>query len=125
MRMTLALGFGLLAIAGDASARDGRLLGRRSVSGQACAVAQQVAPVVAATSGNQTAAGAAVIIASRGRVGHVGGNRGPEGVGLGSTQQQACQNACYWGKLPVSEIGYSQMRNGSWIAVVRYAVSGR
>lgn len=46
---------------------------------------------------------------------------GYEGLGIGSTPDLACRNACYWGQRRVREIGtaWSPLRR-MWIAVVRY-----
>lgn len=74
-------------------------------------------PEVASAS---TAQGAALVIASSGRFRHVGGNRGAEGIGLGSTAAEAIRNCCFYGRLQAVEIGTAQMRSGQFVAVVRY-----
>lgn len=43
-----------------------------------------------------------------------------EGIGLGATARQAIENCCYWGKRQAIDIGTAQMRNGQFVAVVRY-----
>ena len=67
-----------------------------------------------------TAQGAALVIASSGRFRHPGGNRGAEGIGLGSTAAEAIRNCCFYGRLQAVEIGTAQMRSGQFVAVVRY-----
>ena len=69
---------------------------------------------------NSTAQGVANIQASRGSMGHVGGNKGYEGVGFSSrSADDAIRNCCYWGQKTPIEIGVSRGRNG-WYACVRY-----
>lgn len=69
---------------------------------------------------NATAQGVALIQASRCRMGHCGGNRGLEGVGMGPTAQAAIRACCYYGRYQAKEIGVAQGRNGMWYACVRY-----
>lgn len=46
---------------------------------------------------------------------------GYEGLGIGSTPDLACRNACYWGQRRVREIGTAwSAAKRMWIAVVRY-----
>ena len=61
-------------------------------------------------------------LAATGSFGHCSRRGGGyEGLGVGSTPDLACRNACYWGKRKVREIGtaWSAARR-MWIAVVRY-----
>lgn len=69
---------------------------------------------------NSTAQGVAEIQANRGSMGHMGGNRGYEGVGFSSrSADDAIKNCCYWGQKTPIEIGVARGRNG-WYACVRY-----
>lgn len=65
--------------------------------------------------------------AAEGRMRHVGGGFGGgqyEGVGFDSRSPEAAiRRCCYWGKLPVLEIGVARGRNG-WYATVLYGRSG-
>ena len=93
------------------------------VAGQADAGWRRGRSVAVATvpaGSTATAQGAAVVIASSGRFRHVGGNRGAEGIGLGSTAAEAIRNCCFYGRLQAVEIGTAQMRSGQFVAVVRY-----
>lgn len=61
-------------------------------------------------------------LARRGQLVHLGGGFGGgsrEGIGYGSTRDQAIQSACYWGQLAPREIGAAQGAGG-WYAVVFY-----
>jgi hypothetical protein len=62
--------------------------------------------------------------AAEGRMRHVGGGFGggcAEGVGFStSSPDRAIRACCYWGKLPVQEIGVARGRNG-WYATVIYS----
>ncbi len=62
--------------------------------------------------------------ASSNRLYHVGGGFGggcAEGVGFStSSPDRAIRACCYWGKLPVQEIGVARGRNG-WYATVIYS----
>lgn len=68
-----------------------------------------------------TAQGVAELQASTGRMGHYGGNSGLEGVGMGSTPEQALGNCCYSnsGRMVVDQ-GVAQGRDGRWYACKRY-----
>ena len=69
---------------------------------------------------NSTAQGVAEIQASRGYLGHCGGNRGSEGVGYSSySSDDALKNCCYWGKKTPIDIGVARGLKG-WYACVRY-----
>lgn len=61
-------------------------------------------------------------LAATGSFGHCSRRGGGyEGLGVGSTPDLACRNACYWGRRPVREIGtaWCPLRR-AWVAVVRY-----
>ena len=67
-----------------------------------------------------TAQGAANYLASLGRIGHYGGNPfAYEGVGMGSTPDQALRNCCNNGGI-VADYGVCQGSNGMWYACKRY-----
>jgi hypothetical protein len=44
-----------------------------------------------------------------------------EGIGMGSTPQQALANCCYYGRYSIREKAVSRGLNGRWYAVIRYA----
>ena len=68
-----------------------------------------------------TAQAVANHMASIGRIGHFGGNPYKyEGVGMGSTPDQAIRNCCYYGKFNIQDQGVSQGSNGMWYACNRY-----
>lgn len=67
-----------------------------------------------------TAQGVAEIQAEQGRVGHHGGNAAYEGVGCGSTPDQALRSCCNNGR-PVVDQGVARGRDGRWYACRRYA----
>ncbi len=78
----------------------------------------QAAPVRVALA---TAADAARHMASIGRLGHFGNpSGGYEGVGTGSTPQQAIQNCCFYGRRTIRDQGVAQGANGRWYACCRY-----
>ena len=67
-----------------------------------------------------TAQGVANYLASLGRIGHFGGNPfAYEGVGMGSTPDQALRNCCNNGGV-VADYGVCQGSNGMWYACKRY-----
>ena len=55
-----------------------------------------------------------------GRIGHFGGNPVYEGVGMGSTPDQAMRNCCYFGRFAIRDHGCAQGANGMWFACNRY-----
>ncbi|NDD53222.1 hypothetical protein EBZ39_04995 [bacterium] len=70
---------------------------------------------------NSTAQGAAEIQANRCSMGHVGGNHGYEGVGMGSTPEEALNRCCYSRSgMRVVDQGVARGRNGKWYACKRY-----
>ena len=70
--------------------------------------------------GFATAQDAANHMARIGRIGHFGGNSGYEGVGMGSTPDQAMRNCCYFGRFAIRDHGCAQGANGMWFACNRY-----
>lgn len=54
------------------------------------------------------------------RIGHFGGNRGYEGVGMGSTAYAAEMNCCYRQQMQPREVGLAQGQNGMWFCCCRY-----
>jgi hypothetical protein len=68
-----------------------------------------------------SAQGVAELQASNGRMGHHGGNAGLEGVGMGSTPEEALGNCCYSnsGRAVVDQ-GVARGRDGRWYACKRY-----
>lgn len=66
------------------------------------------------------AQGVANYMARISRIGHFGGNRGYEGVGMGPTPQAAEWNCCYRRSMIPREIGIAQGANGMWYACCRY-----
>lgn len=87
---------------------------------------QPVAAYTALTepvSGGHTgsAQGVAEMMASRGVMGHFGGNSGYEGVGMGSTPEEALSRCCYSNSgMAVVDQGVACGRNGRWYACKRY-----
>lgn len=68
-----------------------------------------------------SAQGVAEMMASRGVMQHFGGNSGYEGVGMGSTPEQALGNCCYSNSgMAVVDQGVACGRNGKWYACKRY-----
>jgi hypothetical protein len=71
--------------------------------------------------GFATAASAAAYMASIGRIGHFGGNPySAEGVGMGSTADQAIRNCCFYGRRQIADQGVCQSASGWWFACNRY-----
>jgi len=68
-----------------------------------------------------SAQGVAELMASRGVMGHFGGNSGYEGVGMGSTPEDALGRCCYSNSgMAVVDQGVACGRNGKWYACKRY-----
>jgi len=68
-----------------------------------------------------TAQAVANKMATLGRIGHFGGNPYKyEGVGMGSTPDQAIRNCCYYGRFTIQDQGVCQGSNGMWYACNRY-----
>jgi len=70
---------------------------------------------------NATAQGVAELCAREGRCRHFGGNRGYEGVGVGSTPEQALGNCCFSRSgMRVVDQGVARGTDGRWYAARRY-----
>jgi hypothetical protein len=70
---------------------------------------------------NATAQGVANIMATLGRVGHCGGNRGYEGCGMASTQAGAYSICCYANSgMRTVDVGYARSASGMWYCCRRY-----
>ncbi len=68
-----------------------------------------------------TAQGVANIMASRGYVGHFGGNTGYEGCGMGMSKEHAYSICCYANSgMTTVDVGYAQGANGMWYCCRRY-----
>lgn len=73
------------------------------------------------TGSTGSAQGVAEMMASRGVMQHFGGNSGYEGVGMGSSPQEALNNCCYSNSgMAVVDQGVACGRNGRWYACKRY-----
>lgn len=76
--------------------------------------------VTTITTSTLSAQSAAVIIAREGRLRHLGGHSGYEGIGFSTVSPDAAvANCCYWGRRQPVEIATARGANG-WFAVVRY-----
>ena len=74
-----------------------------------------------ARAATNTATGVAQVCASRGVLSHIGGNSGPEGLGMGSTPDAAYRNCCFANSgMPDVDVGYAQGANGMWYCCRRY-----
>ena len=70
---------------------------------------------------NSTAQGVAEACARMGRLSHMGGNRGYEGLGMASTREGAYRNCCYANSgMADADVGYAQGSNGYWYCCRRY-----
>jgi hypothetical protein len=70
---------------------------------------------------NATAQGVAEHMARNGRIGHFGGNRGPEGVGYGRSPEEAIRNCCYSSSgMAVIDRGIALGIDGRYYACQRY-----
>lgn len=67
-----------------------------------------------------SAADDAEYMARTGWFGHRGTCGCREGIGIGSTPEQALANCCFWGRYAVREKAVARGRNGRYYAVVRY-----
>lgn len=68
-----------------------------------------------------TAQGVAEACARMGRLQHMGGNNGYEGLGMGSTPDSAYRNCCFANSgMSDADVGYAQMSNGQWVCCRRY-----
>ena len=68
---------------------------------------------------NATAQDVANSCAAMGRLAHLGGNSGLEGIGMASTPEAAICNCCYYGQIRISDQGVAQGSNGMWYACIR------
>jgi hypothetical protein len=69
---------------------------------------------------NSSAQGVADYMARTGRLQHIGGNSGYEGVGMASTPEAAEWACCYRRQMKPREVGVAQGANGYWYACCRY-----
>jgi hypothetical protein len=70
---------------------------------------------------NASAQDVAKACAAMGRLAHIGGNSGPEGLGMGPTRKSAYRNCCFANSgIPTVDVGYAQMKNGYWCCCRRY-----
>jgi hypothetical protein len=68
-----------------------------------------------------TAQGVAEACAQMGRLQHLGGNSGPEGLGMGPTPDAAYRNCCFANSgMPDADVGYAQGPSGQWYCCRRY-----
>jgi hypothetical protein len=68
-----------------------------------------------------TAQGVAEACARMGRLQHMGGNSGYEGLGMGPTPDAAYRSCCFANSgMPDADVGYAQMSNGQWVCCRRY-----
>ena len=67
-----------------------------------------------------TAADDAAYMARTGRFGHRGAAGCREGIGYGSTPEQALANCCYYGRYAIREKAVVRGPNGRYYAVIRY-----
>ena len=71
--------------------------------------------------GTSTAQGVANLMAANGRVGHWGGNRGPEGCGCGASAAAAYSICCFANSgMATIDVGYARGANGMWYCCRRY-----
>lgn len=76
--------------------------------------------VTTTTTSTLSAQNAAIIIAREGRLRHLGGHGGFEGIGFSTVSPDAAiANCCYWGRRQPVEIATARGSTG-WFAVVRY-----
>jgi hypothetical protein len=74
-----------------------------------------------ARAATNTAQGVAEACARMGRLQHLGGNSGPEGLGMGSSPDSAYRNCCFANSgMPDADVGYAQTASGQWICCRRY-----
>jgi hypothetical protein len=69
-----------------------------------------------------TAQGVAEACARMGRLQHMGGYSGPEGLGMGPTPDAAYRNCCFANSgMRDADVGYAQTSSGQWVVCRRYA----
>lgn len=124
MRTVLLVLFAALFMSrAEAAPRWRRSSSYKSVPVQNAAPATAYMSDMQHTSGGHTgsAQGVAELMASRGVMGHFGGNSGYEGVGMGSSPDEALNNCCYSNSgMAVVDQGVACGRNGRWYACKRY-----
>jgi hypothetical protein len=92
-----------------------------AVTTTAAAKTTTAAKTVSTSFSTTTAQGVANIMASRGVVGHFGGNPGYEGCGMASTPEGAYSICCYGNSgMATVDVGYAQGANGMWYCCRRY-----
>jgi len=70
---------------------------------------------------NSTAQGVAEACARMGRLSHMGGNVGHEGLGMSSTREGAYRSCCFANSgMADADVGYAQTAGGMWICCRRY-----
>lgn len=111
------LGFDAVAQAGPLRRSVPRTSSRTCTSGSCGTTTSSTRTVVRGST--DTAQGVAEIQAAEGRHGHHGGNRGYEGVGYGSTPEQALASCCSNGGTVVDQ-GVARGADGRWYACRRY-----
>ena len=87
----------------------------------ACAAEARAERYYSRTVVRTTAADDAAYMARTGRFGHRGTCNCREGIGYGSTPEQALANCCYYGRYTIREKAVARGANGRWYAVIRYA----
>lgn len=70
--------------------------------------------------GYTTAADDAAYMARTGWFGHRGTCGCREGIGMGSTPEQALSNCCFFGRYSIREKAVARGANGRYYAVIRY-----
>lgn len=71
------------------------------------------------TVNRSTCQGLAERLASQRTLSHSGLNA-TEGIGMGSTREQAIASCCFWGQRTPLDIGAAQSSDGRWFAVIHY-----
>jgi len=106
----------------DSSSDEAASTGATTSSEVATAARTTTAAKVTAVSySTSSAQGVANLMAASGRVGHWGGNRGPEGCGCGATPAAAYAICCYGNSgMATIDVGYAQGANGMWYCCRRY-----
>jgi hypothetical protein len=121
MRVVAAMAV-ILALGSTADAGPFRRYVSRSTTtsrtGDACGVTSSTTRTTV-RGATATAQGVAEIQAAEGRMGHRGGNRGFEGVGVGSTPEAALANCCDNGGAVIDQ-GVALGADGRWYACKRY-----
>lgn len=109
------------AVAALATNANAGFFGRRSAGNcQAQQVQVTQKTVTTTTTSTLSAQNAVLIIAREGRLRHLGGHGGFEGIGFSTVSPDAAiANCCYWGRRQPVEIATARGNNG-WFAVVRY-----